>query len=161
MPAGRALPRGARGRISATGQLLQVLGIPSPVRRDLRGGLFDLTEIIGRELDVHRADVFLETMQLRGARDRDDPRLLGKHPGQCDLSWCPVLPLCDPRQQIDEGPIRLPSLRREARDDVAEVGAVERGALVDLPRQEALAKWAEGDEADPELPERRQELCLW
>ena len=60
--------------------------------------------------------------------------------------------------QIHERLIRLPILRREAWDDVAEVGAVERRGLVDLSREEALAQRAERNEADPELLERREHL---
>ena len=48
----------------------------------------------------------------------------------------------------------------EARDGVAEVGAVEGRGLVDLPGEEALAERAERHEADPELLERRQDLLL-
>ena len=44
--------------------------------------------------------------------------------------------------------------------DVAEVGAVERRVLVDLAGEEALAQRAEGDEADAEFFERRQDLLL-
>ena len=62
----------------------------------------------------------------------------------------------DLAEQIDQGLIRFPRLRREARDDVAEVGTVERRVLVDLPREEALAQRAVGNEADPEFLEGRQ-----
>ena len=63
-------------------------------------------------------------------------------------------------EQIDQGLVRLPGLRREAREDVAEVGAVERRVLVDLAREEALAQRAVGNEADPEFLERRQHFRL-
>ena len=65
-------------------------------------------------------------------------------------------PCRDPAQQVDQGLVRLPGLRREARERVAEVGAVERRVLVDLAGEEALAQRAEGDEADAEFFERRQ-----
>ena len=67
-----------------------------------------------------------------------------------------LFPFSHRAQQIDHRLIRLPGLRREARDDVAEVGAVERRALVDFPREESLAKRAEGHEPDAELLEGRQ-----
>jgi len=54
--------------------------------------------------------------------------------------------------------VRLPRLRREARDDVAEVVLIESGVRVDLPREESLAQGAERHEADPELFARRQNL---
>ena len=64
--------------------------------------------------------------------------------------------VCDLAEQIDQRLIRFPGLRRKARNDVAEVGSVERRLLVDLSREETLAKRAEGNEADPEFLERRQ-----
>ena len=61
-------------------------------------------------------------------------------------------------EQIDQGLIRLQSLRREARQGAAEVGAVEGRVLVDLAREEALAQRAVGHEADAEFLERRDAL---
>ena len=80
---------------SAAGHLLQVFGVPGPLHRDLRGGAIDLTEIVGRQFDGSRSDVFVQALQLRGARDRDDPRLPGKQPGERDLRGCRFLPFCD------------------------------------------------------------------
>src|SRR5207253_11207964 len=54
--------------------------------------------------------------------------------------------------------IRLPSLRRKARNDVAEVRLVERRVLVDLPREKALAERTEWNESDSEFFERRQQF---
>ena len=79
-------------------------------------------------------------MQLSGTRNRHDPRLLGKQPGERDLSKRCLLPYCDLAQRIDQRQIRLPRLRRKARDDVAEVGTVERRFLIDLSREEALPR---------------------
>jgi len=91
---------------------------------------------------------------LCGARDWNNPRLLGQQPCERDLGGCRSLPSCDPGQQIDQSQIRLPILGREARDDVAEVGAVERRALIDLPREKALAQRTERNEANSQLLER-------
>ncbi len=63
-------------------------------------------------------------------------------------------------EQINQRLIRFPSLRRKARDDVAEVGAVERSVLVDLSREEAFAQRAIRNEADPEFLERRHHFLL-
>ena len=49
------------------------------------GGALDLAQIVGRQLHVNRAEVLLQAVQLGGARDRHDPRLLRQHPGQRDL----------------------------------------------------------------------------
>ena len=136
------------------------IGVGSVIGLMPRYGAFDLTEIVGRKFDCSRSDVLLQAMQLRGARDRNDPRLLGQQPGERDLSRCRLLPFCDLAKQIDQGLIRFPSLRRKARDDVAEVGTVERRVFVDLSREEALAQRAEWNEADPEFLERRQHFLF-
>src|SRR5262249_15331491 len=144
--------------LSATGHSLQLFRISSSLHRNLRGGDIDLTEILRRQLDSNGSDVLLQAMQLPGAGDGDNPGLLRQKPGECRLSGGRLLPLRDSGQEVDHGLIRLPSLRRESRDDVAEVRAVERCVLVDLPREEALAQGAEGDESYPELLEGRQDL---
>ena len=61
-------------------------------------------------------------------------------------------------EQIDQGLIRLESLRREARQGAAEVGAVERRVFVDLAREEALAQRAVRHEADAEFLKGRYHL---
>jgi hypothetical protein len=63
-------------------------------------------------------------------------------------------------EQIDQGLIRLESLRREARQGAAEVGAVELRVFVDLAREEALAQRAVGDKADSEFLQRRDHFLL-
>jgi hypothetical protein len=79
------------------------------------------------------ADVLVQALQLPGAWDGHDPRLLGKQPAQRDLGGRRVLPQRDAAEQIDQGLVRLPSLRREAGDSVPDVGAGELGVLVEMP----------------------------
>src|SRR2546421_11982622 len=157
---GFSLSRDGRLSRSEAGPLLEGVGVARSVDRDLQGGAVDLTEIVGRQIDRSRAEVLFEALQLASARDRNDPGLLGEEPGERDLRMRRVLLFCDPAKQIDQRLVRLPSLRREPRNDVAEVGTVERRALVDLPRQEALAQRAERNEPDAELLERRKEFVL-
>jgi hypothetical protein len=95
-------------------------------------------------------------MQLRGAWDRNNPRLLGQQPGECYLSRRRLLPFGDLAKQINQGLIRFPSLRRKAGEGVAEVGTVKRSGLVDVSREEALAQRAIWNEADFEFLEGRQ-----
>src|ERR1700730_3655659 len=99
-------------------------------------------------------------MQLRGAWDLNNPRLLRKQPSERDLSRCRLLPFCDAAEQINQGLIRLESLRREARESAAEVGAVESRVFVDLAREEALAQRAIGNEANSEFLEGRNHFLL-
>src|ERR1017187_8648979 len=99
-------------------------------------------------------------MQLCGARDRYNPRLLGKEPGESDLSRRRLFPFPDAGEEINQGLIRLESLRREARQGAAEVGAVELRIFVDLAREEALAKGAVRDKADSEFLKGRYHFLL-
>src|ERR1019366_1331859 len=99
-------------------------------------------------------------MQLCGAWDRGHPRLLGQQPGECDLSGCRLLPFPDAGEQMNQGLIRLESLRREARQGAAEVGALELRIFVDLAREEALAQGAVWDKADSEFLKGRDDFLL-
>lgn len=56
--------------------------------------------------------------------------------------------------------VRFPSLWHKARNDVAEVGTVERSVFVDLSRQEALAQGAIGNEPNSKFFDRRQHHLL-
>src|SRR6266550_2816123 len=125
-----------------------MFGVPSPLHRDLRGGALDVAEIVRRKLDGNCADVLLQARELAGAWDGNNPRLLGKQPGERYLSRCRLLPFCDLAKQINQGQIRESCLRRKARDGVADVRTVERRVFVDLSREEALPQRAVGNEAD-------------
>src|ERR1039457_4454310 len=100
-------------------------------------------------------------MQLRGARDWNNPRFLDQQPGERDLSQCRFLPLTDFAEQINQGLVRFERLRRETRESAAEVGAVKGRFLIHLARQEALAQRAIGNEADSEFFESRYHFLLW
>ena len=127
-------------------------GVASPCTVILRGGGVDVTEIVRRKFDGDRPDVLLQAMQLRGAWNRDDPRLLSEQPRQRDLGGCRLLPFCDAAEQIDQRLVRLEGLRREAREGAAEVGAVECRVLVDLAREEALAQRAVRERSRSRVP---------
>ncbi len=94
------------------------------MHRDLGSCTVDLSEIVGCEFDCNGSDVLIQAMQLRGAWDWNDPRLLGQQPRQGDLSGRRLLPLADLAEQINQGLIRLERLRSEAREGAAEVGTV-------------------------------------
>src|SRR4028118_1000721 len=97
-------------------------------------------------------------MQLCGAWNRHNPRLLSQQPGKCDLSGRHLLLFCNAAEQIDQGLIRLESIRREARQSAAEVGAVKGGVFVDLAREEAFAQRAIGDKSDAKFLKGRYHL---
>src|ERR1700676_1497029 len=94
-------------------------------------------------------------MQLRGAWDRNHPRLLRQQPRERDLSRRRFLPFCDAAEQINEGLIRLESLRREARQGTAEVGAVELRIFFDRACEKALSQGAVRDKPNPEFLQGR------
>lgn len=95
---------------SASCHLFQLFGVTSALHSDLRGGEVDLTKIVGREVKDDRSDILVQTMQLRGARNGNDPRLLGEQPGERDLGWSRLFPLANFREQIDQGLVRLQRL---------------------------------------------------
>src|SRR5208337_281857 len=102
----------------------------------------DLTQIIGCQFNIHCSDIFVESLKLCCARDRDNPRLLSKQPSQSNLSRCCPLLFGELAKQINQGLIRFSSLWRKARDDVAEVVFIELRICIDLACQEALAERA-------------------
>jgi len=59
-------------------------------------------EIFSCKVDVRRSEVFFKAMQLGCARNRNDPRLLGKQPGKRELSRCRLPLLREFAQQIDQ-----------------------------------------------------------
>ena len=63
-------------------------------------------------------------------------------------------------QPLDEGKVRFPILLGEPRHHVAEVGRIERGLVVDLAGEKALAQRAEWHEADTQFLERGQNRLL-
>jgi hypothetical protein len=65
---------------SATDQPLQMFWVARSLDRDLGDGAVDVAEIVCSQFDASRSDVFFQAMQLGGAGDRNDPRLLGQQP---------------------------------------------------------------------------------
>src|SRR5271157_1916207 len=99
-------------------------------------------------------------MKLRCTGDRHDPGFLRKQPRERNLSRCYLLLFCNPANQINQSLICLSSLWSKARDDAAEVAAIEIRIRVDLPREESRAQRAERNEADSEFIEDRQNFCF-
>src|SRR5260370_4829897 len=99
-------------------------------------------------------------MQFRGAGDWHNPRLLRKQPCKRDLSRRLFRSFCDLTEQIDQGLIRFPRLRRKARECAAQVRTVEPSVFVDLSREKASAQRAKRNKTDSEFLERRQDFLL-
>src|SRR5579862_1553304 len=58
----------------------------APLRRDPRRAALDLVEVLRSELDIGGSDILPQALELRRARDRENPRSLGEQPGKGDLS---------------------------------------------------------------------------
>src|ERR1700712_1311934 len=132
----------------AASQSLQVFGITRSLHRDLGDGVVDVAELVRQKLDARRGDVLFQAVQLRGAGNRNDPRLLQKQPGERDLRRRRLFRGGDHAQPIHQNLVRLAGFRRKPRHDVAEVLAVERRILTDRAGEETLAKWTEWDKAN-------------
>src|SRR5713226_7345614 len=106
---------------------------------DGRNGAVNLPQIAFGEIDLDRADVLLQALDLAAARNRNDPRLLSEQPGERDLRRRRLFLLSDPGEQVDNGLIGFDCLGREARVAAANVREVEGRVFVDLARQIAPA----------------------
>ena len=123
---------------SATSHSLRLLGVAGPLHPDFRGRRIDLSEVVGSQFDGRCPQVLLQSMQLRSARNRYDPRFLCKQPGERDLGGRRLLALPDPAEQIDQRLVCFPVFFIETMDGAPKIRAVERGAGGNLARQEAL-----------------------
>jgi hypothetical protein len=112
---------------SAADKVLKVLGIAGALHRNLRGGRFQLLEIVRREMHVNSSDVFFQPVQFRRSRNGDDPLLFCEQPSQSDLSWRGLLLFGEFTDQINERLIRVSILLGEAWNDIAEIMSVDTG----------------------------------
>jgi hypothetical protein len=64
---------------------LKVRRIPVAFNDNLSGRTIQFLKIVRCQFDESRLDVFLQSAQSCSAWDGDDPRLLGKQPGESDL----------------------------------------------------------------------------
>src|SRR5215467_572673 len=104
-------------------------------------------EIRRRKFEGGGSDVFFQAMELGCAGNGNDPGLLRQQPGESDLRGSRLLLLSDGADQIDNRLIRFSVLRREARNDVAEIAFVELGVFADFAGEEAFAQRTEGNES--------------
>jgi len=102
---------------SAAGRCFEPRGVARTLDRDRGRGAFDLGEVVPRQLDIHRAEVLLEPVELCATGDRHDPRLLPEEPRDRDLRGSRVLLFRDSAEQIDKRLIGLHCLRFEARQN--------------------------------------------
>src|SRR5436305_12401181 len=99
-------------------------------------------------------------MELGRSWNRRDPRLLCEQPSKRTLRRRRVLLSGDALHQLCHRLIRSPVFRRDTRNGVSKVPAIERHRFVDLSSQETFAEWTEGNKADAQLLERRKNLLF-
>src|SRR5687767_9429578 len=110
----------------AIDRLLHLRVVSRALDRHAREHIAEFAQVIRRELDCSSADVLLQPMQLRGARNRHDPRLLSQQPCQCNLGRCCFLACSNLADQRNKVRVGLPSLICETRQEVADVAFLER-----------------------------------
>src|SRR5207237_1183906 len=133
---------------------------PGSLHSDPRGGIVDFAHIGLGQLDRGRSEVLFETLELARAWDRHDPGLLGEQPGERNLRGCGLLARGDAGQEVDDGHVGGAWVRGKGWRHIAEVGAAEARAGVDLARQKPRTERAEWDEADSELLADRQHAVV-
>ena len=136
-------------------RLLHMLGIAGTLNLYLRGRSVDVAQILRRQLDIGRPEVFREPRELCGAGNGNDPGLLGEQPGKGDLRRRSLLAGGQP-EQIHQRLVGLPGFGREARQPLAEVGVGQHGRFVDRAGEEAPAERAEGNKPDAQLIQLRE-----
>src|SRR5262249_21640857 len=125
--------------------------VPCTVHGDLRCSSIKLPEIIRSELDGNGSDVLFKTLQLGGARNRNDPGVLCHPPCECDLSGCRILLRGERSNQIYQSAICLAGFEREAGETAAIVLLVKLRVLRNRPSEKSLPKGTERNQADTKL----------
>src|SRR5487761_47634 len=132
IPQGRAntlgelqLAHRERNKDLATDELLELFRVARTLNCHPRERAVDFAEVIGAQLDIGRAGVFFEAIEPDRPGYRNDPGLLGEHPGEGDLRTRDALAACNLSDQLDHGLVGLSRFRGEPRHDVAEIRAVE------------------------------------
>src|SRR4051794_9379803 len=109
--------------------------ITRPFQLDLRRGSLDRVQIFRRQFNLQRPEVLIQAVELRCARNGNNPWLLRQQPRERNLRWCCVLLLSKRCNQIYEGLIRPPILLLKARNVATKIAVVELGVCCDLAGQ--------------------------
>ena len=97
--------------MSAAYLALQLVRIPVALDFYRRQRAVDITQIVRCQLHIQRSDVLLQPLQLRGAGNGYDPRLLRQQPCQCDLCLRDSLGLAELSDHFDQALVRFTGLR--------------------------------------------------
>src|SRR4051795_4739154 len=97
-------------------------------------------------------------MNLGGARNRHDPWLLCKHPGQSHLGTRGFLPVRNFADCIHYLLIGLPGLGAEAWNSASEIVRSKRGLCIDGASKKSFAQRTERNESNAEFLKRGKDL---
>ena len=111
----------------------------------------NLFQVASGEFDCNRSQVFLKTVQLRGARYGHDPWLLGQQPRERDLGGRNALARRHLSNEIDQRPVCLERFGSKAGNQSAEIRGVELGVFIDFTGEKARPQWTEANETDAKL----------
>ena len=120
---------------SAIDHFLHLLVVARTLHGHLSQQIADLTKIVCAQFNIGPAKVLSQAMQLGGARNWRNPRLLRKQPSQRNPGGSRLLALGDLADQLDQVVVGMPSLVGETRQRVADIAFPERRAVVDLAGQ--------------------------
>lgn len=90
-----------------------------------------------RKNHIASADVFFQTMQFRGSRNRYDPRTARQHSSQSNLRWRCVLGRSHVADEINDALVSLDIFRVEQRQIATEVRFHELFVGIDRSGQES------------------------
>ena len=96
-------------------QATELLGITRALHADTRRCAIDLAQVMDAQLEGGRADILLQPLEFRRARNRHAPWIAGKQPRERELRRRRVVACRDRGEQIDQRPVRLARLRGRLR----------------------------------------------
>ena len=102
--------------------------------------LAKLANVVSRELDGGGTCVLLHAFELRGARNRHNPRFLRKQPRESNLRWRRPSLCSNGSDSVDQRFVGFAVLRSESRNDISEIVLGERRVLIDLAGQEPFCR---------------------
>src|SRR5580658_5226352 len=121
---------------------------PLPLNRNFRDRNINFPQVLCRELNVYRAQVFFQALKFRRTRNRNNPNLLCEQPRERDLRRRSPFFFRDFFQQVHHRLVRFACFSSEARRHVTEVGGIESSVRVDLARQKACTEGTERNKSD-------------
>src|SRR6185312_4857543 len=124
------------------------------------GGV-ELLNVLRRELHIGGRRVLLEASRALGAGDWHDVVALGQHPSERKLRRRHATLLGEFGDAVGEPEVLLQRLLLESRVGAPPVVLGQIIERADLPGEEAATEWRVRDQADAQLPERRDDLVLW